>query len=508
MSAIPFLKCRILAYSFLSLTTVLLTRLPLKAQSNASGLNPSWQRIDCPFVVPQGEAVDCGWLTVPENRQVPSSAEIQVFFARVYSYSSRPAPDPVVILGGGPGQGMSDGMSAVWQGMLSLRRDRDLIIIDPRGTGQSHPPLTCEEFKQDYPPEVEGGNAAEYQWLVQQTVACRDRLLQQNIDLQGYTTTQTALDLRDLRQALNIPQWNLIGTSYGTKLALETLRQDPTGIRTIVFNSMMTLGDAWSVDTLSYTLQAFEQLLRDCERQPTCQTAYPNLRQAFRELQKRLNETPLTLSWYDTTTGQLHQESFTFQDIVDTFIFHLSFIDTLENLPYYIHRLHQLINGKRNLRDDEIMSIFSFPDFGINDGVYFSVMCHEVYPLSAFDQTQAFSRQHSQWFRPEGFYIREKRQCQAWNVPPVSPQFTDPITSDIPVLFLSGNYDVLTPPLWTEEIRQNFPNASVIQIPFMGHDVLNSSLCVQSFVADYIKDPRHRLETHCIVQHAPRFVTE
>jgi pimeloyl-ACP methyl ester carboxylesterase len=69
--------------------------------------------------------------------------------------------------------------------------------------------------------------------------SCRDLLVSQGFDLTAYNSIANASDLNDLRQALGHAQWNLYGTSYGTRVALVTMRAYPDGIRSAVLDSVL-----------------------------------------------------------------------------------------------------------------------------------------------------------------------------------------------------------------------------------------------------------------------------
>jgi pimeloyl-ACP methyl ester carboxylesterase len=102
---------------------------------------------DCPFKLPTSYKVECGVLTVAENRSDPQSKTIQIQVAVVKSDNPSPAPDPVVYLAGGPGSSGSGELSVSFGPYSQLLEKRDLVVVDQRGTGASKPSLACPEYR-------------------------------------------------------------------------------------------------------------------------------------------------------------------------------------------------------------------------------------------------------------------------------------------------------------------------------------------------------------------------
>jgi pimeloyl-ACP methyl ester carboxylesterase len=119
---------------------------------------------------------------------------------------------------------------------VGLNRDRDLILMDQRGTaGFSKPGLFCTESLRFVARRVglvyDAASTGRRQ--VAATRACHRRLVEWGIDLGAYNTTESAADFAELRAALGIPEWNVYGVSYGTDLALTYMREHPEGIRSV-----------------------------------------------------------------------------------------------------------------------------------------------------------------------------------------------------------------------------------------------------------------------------------
>ncbi|MCU0491295.1 MAG: alpha/beta hydrolase, partial [Chloroflexaceae bacterium] len=201
---------------------------PQPAASAPRTLAPQFRWNDCPFdpdeyLIEEGE-VRCGTLTVTEDRKQNGGRLIQLAVVVVASIAADPAPDPILFLAGGPGGGA---INDVEDWLYSpLRDERDIILLDQRGTGYSQPNLACPELADEgYDTELDA------------LEACRDRLRQQWVNLQAYNSAATAADVAELREALGYEQINLFGVSYGSRVALTVLRDAPQGIRSVILDS-------------------------------------------------------------------------------------------------------------------------------------------------------------------------------------------------------------------------------------------------------------------------------
>ena len=182
------------------------------------------------------ENAECGFLIVPENRDDPESRTLRLAVAILKSRSAEPQPDPVIYLHGGPG-GSAIADASGWLDH-PLRDDRDFILLDQRVTGFSEPEL-CPELSKDDMTVMARDLSAEEATAerLALSLACRDELLSEGVDLASYNSDASSADLSDLRRVLGYDSWNVYGISYGTKLALTTMRNAPEGIRSVVLDS-------------------------------------------------------------------------------------------------------------------------------------------------------------------------------------------------------------------------------------------------------------------------------
>ncbi|GAA4201860.1 alpha/beta fold hydrolase [Microbispora amethystogenes] len=201
----------------------------------------------CPVTVPAGTT--CGYLLVPERRDVPNSRTIKVGYAVHRAGGETPGQagpqdaDPVVYMSGGPGSA-----SLQLTGLLTqMLPGRDVVVLEQRGGRYSEPRLSCPEIVEGIVDTLRtpGPTADETAAVVRRAGACQSRLESEHIDLRGYRTAEIAADVVDLRAALGYRRWYLFGVSYSTRPMLRAAALDPQGSRGVVLDSLLPPRARW-----------------------------------------------------------------------------------------------------------------------------------------------------------------------------------------------------------------------------------------------------------------------
>ncbi|MFO1049838.1 MAG: alpha/beta fold hydrolase [Geminicoccaceae bacterium] len=245
---------------------------------------PRFEPIDCWSYVPPDAHARCGFLVVPESRHTATGKTIRVAVAIVPAARKGSSREPLLYLAGGPG-GVPILQVAMYTA-LGFNADRDLILVNQRGTFLSEPALVCPSIDEHFL-RVLGlrfDSDAARRSMLGAARTCRRELLARDIDIAAFNTTENASDLADLRRVLGYRQWNVYGVSYGTDLALALLRLDPKGVRSLVLDStvppnLVTFAAFWP-----NAAEGFDAFFRACARQPACRAQHPNLEQRFTRL--------------------------------------------------------------------------------------------------------------------------------------------------------------------------------------------------------------------------------
>ena len=277
---------------------------PLATTPHAPKYTPKFEPGPCAAGVPNDPRVECGVLTVPENRDRPQKAQVQLPVATVRSQAATKAPDPILHLAGGPGQAAFPILNFVLA--TDLGGPRDVIVLSQRGTAASTPNLDCPEltdatwaqFATADPPAVEQRT---FDTVVR---ACRARLRASGVDLNSYNTITNAADVGDLRLALGVREWNIWSLSYGTALAQQVMRDHPNGLRSVVLDSTVPPDKGFGgTDEVRRGMDSIQRLLAGCATSPACNAAHPTLARDLTDVVAALDAQPYQSVVTDPDTG-------------------------------------------------------------------------------------------------------------------------------------------------------------------------------------------------------------
>ncbi len=447
--------------------------------------------------------VECGYLTVPEDYDNPDGAMVEIAVTIIHSPGGATYPDPVIYLEGGPG-GSATQSPEVWLEQFFLE-DRDLILFDQRGTGASIPSLNC--------PELEADDDSDE---VAAAAACYERVTDEGTDVSQYHSVQAAADLAALREALGYDEWNLFGISYGTRLALVTMREQPAGIRSVILDSVYPPQvNAYEEEAVN-GVSAFEILFAGCAADRACHAAYPNFEEDFYALLSDLDDVPVEFTVEDPWT----------EEEVDVYLDGLGLVDqvyqtlydtaTIPWIPYAIDQIMQenyeeawilLLGGEeadKSRRQDEEEDVTD------SEGLFYAIECYEEIAFSDLDAAEAAVEAVDS---PLGPYLIGDVQttfeiCETWLAGTPDPVEDKPVRSDIPTLVLAGEYDPVTPPAWAEAAAKYLPNSFYYEFPGVGHSVSDSGDCAQAMIQEFLNDPESAPDATCLADvGAPAFYT-
>src|SRR5579859_8190473 len=459
----------------------------------------TYQTADCKFKVPQGLQVTCGYLSVPEDRSQPNSAMLKLHVAVFKSSNPHPAPDPIIYLEGGPGGHALETVPLSFQDRFApFLKDHDFIMFDQRGTGYSQPALDCQEIADlSYATLNENINAVKSSQLNNEaSLKCRDRLVKAGVNLQNYTSASNAADVNDLRVALGYKQWNLYGISYGTRLALTTMRDFPTGIRSVILDSTVPVQDDIDAATPASADRAFNTLFSGCAASTACNQAYPNLKTTFYQLVDQLNQKPVSTNVTDPLSGKEYPVLLNGDILISTLFQALYDSSAIPILPRAIVQASQ---GKSYSDLARLTLLNTVETKFISYGMYFSVQCGEDVHFETRDELAAADHafpQEDHVFDGTPLYDL----CQSWGARPAGPIEHQAVQSDIPTMIMAGQYDPITPPQNGQLVGQTLSKSFFFQYPGMGHGVSTDDPCPQSMAQAFFNNPTTKPASDCIQQ--------
>jgi pimeloyl-ACP methyl ester carboxylesterase len=430
---------------------------------------------------------ECAVLRVFEDRANSSSRKINLAIARIPAKNRSAQSDPVFLLAGGPGQAATQAFLPYMGALNHINQERDLVMVDQRGTGSSGV-LTCPVHADPGLLSASDSDpAAERHRL-------RDCALALTGDPQDYTTAASVQDLEAVRQALGYDRINLIGVSYGTRLALEYLRANPSRVRSLVLDGVVPPDWPLGVSASADAQQAMDHIIQRCQDQPGCQQVFPDLARDLHTLIQNLSEQPPLLTIPDPNTGVPVQLRLTRNRAAAT-IQVLSYTqETAALLPLLIHTAAAL---DYSALAAQVLVVNQELQGSVAEGLYYSVVCAEDVPFYPKD---APSLPGNYLADPEADLVSA---CSVWPHAEPRASLPQPVASNAPVLLLSGADDPITPPANAQRVANSLPNSLVLVAPGMGHNVLFRG-CLPDVVAAFLRagSVRH-LDTACVQQIAP-----
>lgn len=411
------------------------------------------------------EPLACGALLVPEDRADATSPRIPVHVTVVPAFVRDKAPDPLVVLAGGPGQGARTYGTLIPTAFQRVRRTRDIVLVDLRGTGDSGA-LRC-------PPEQPfalfriGGDAGAA------AIRCRDAL---RVNPAHYTHAAALADLHEVLVALGVDRVNLWGGSWGTRSALIFAARYPAMVRTVTLDGAvpMDLDFPWSYPVDAQA--ALDQLFADCAADTACAAAFPNARQSITQWLTLFEHTPPVVTVAHPRSGEAATITLTRAGATEA-------IRAALYSPSESSRLLALLDMAARgqvaplIAAAERASNWSVDTMAL--GQTFSILCSEDvrlrHPPTTMPATLFGMAAIDFWIA----------SCRNWPLgPPL--EITADTVSRAPALILSGARDPVTPPARGDAMRRHFPTSTHVIVPGGGHNVSTLG-CVPRLIAAFIE---------------------
>lgn len=422
---------------------------------------------DTCYVEGVSDRLNCGFVTVPENPNKPDGKQIQVHYVVLPAVKNVNHEEALLAIAGGPGQSAIDN-TAGFDAMLSkVRQQRDILLIDQRGTGRSNL-LTCDEGAQS-PLSFDDDNAD----TLAETQKCLAKI---DADVTQYGSLNAIKDFEAVRQHLGYKKLHIYGISYGTRMAQLYMRLYPAHLATVTLDGIVPMQQ--SVLEIGASIdRGFDLLFKDCQETAACHAQFPELKAEFDQVAASLAKAPVMENVYDPVTGEKTMLTMTRGKFYGSIRMALYQANVRALVPHAIHQA-----AKHNFQP--ILGLYSLTidNAGMAMGMHASVVCGEdMHRITPAMREQA---QHS--FMGKTMLEGLEATCEVWKVPAVDDSFSEPISSDIPTLLLSGEIDPATPPSWGELAMEKLTNAKHFVAPYATHGVAYQS-CANNLIADLVR---------------------
>jgi len=423
----------------------------------------------------------CGVLQRPENPDAPEGKQIELFVARITSVSPEPQPDAFTIINGGPGASSVSLYVDIAGAFAGILRERDIVLIDQRGTGRSNA-LDCDELEEASEAYVEDRVRA----------ATRACLASLSADPRYYATSQAVGDLDAMRNALGYAALNVYGVSYGTRVGLHYLRRYPDRVRTLVIDGVVPPDVAMGPNVAENAQAALNEIFERCRNDTQCHRSFPDLRQTFEALRDHLRNQRVALTVANPVTGAPESMELGYDHLALTLRLLSYNPETAALIPLIIaetsHGNYTPVAAQAFKSVDQLSGAISF-------GMHNSVVCSEDLPFVNLSETE--------WQTLEQTYLGAdqlralKTICEVWPAAPVDANLRVPLQSAAPVLVLSGANDPSTPPRYGERVSATLSNALHIIGAGQGHGIISRG-CIPGLVTEFVEAGKwNDLDTSC-----------
>ncbi len=480
-------------------------------------------RPDCFGIEPRGieaDEVRCGTVEVPlryddagfaADRATPDTsrdpdATIDIAVTVFAGSSPDDAEDPLMILGGGPGEVMIRTLLTEPAVRDLFEVGADLIVIDQRGVGSSTPALDCPEISGFGLQDTVGPDTSRALDAVR---ACRARLIDDGVDLDAFNHVANARDVELVREALGHDRLNIRGTSYGTQIALLTAGLHPQSVRSLTLSSPLDPRVNW-VESLGSGLdQALSRLIEVCELDENCAGQIGDLRAALDQTVQRLEAQPQQVT-VQPPGGE--QVTVTYGPAA-----FLNGVLAMFYLPDGVSVLPALIDAARDGRLEPLARIIATIEQaleqGMATGMHLSMMCSgEAASAVAADRPDgidsALIRDH--WY-PVALLGGEPTEelCDIWDVELAYSPGDIALPTRVPTLIVTGAFDHVTPPQYGEDLDEALATSHLIQVADAGHGPLESlGSCGRRIVSDFLAEPIEPPDDRCATDARLRLLTE
>ncbi|WP_165357265.1 alpha/beta fold hydrolase [Sphingosinicella sp. CPCC 101087] len=424
----------------------------------------------------------CGTFLVPENRSGEGDRMLPL---RVVVLPSRTAQarEPVYILAGGPGQAASE--SASGYALARYRDDRDVVLMDVRGTGEGHR-LDCRL----------GGSDEDLQAWLEPLFAegalyarCRAEL-ERIADLTQYTTENAMRDLDELREALGHERIALDGGSYGTRAALVYIRLFPQRVHAAILASLVPVENRAPLFHAAAAQRGFDLVADQCAAEPACRAAFPDVRGDLLAVLERLRKAPATVEVRHPVTDVPERISLGAAAFADALRVMLYSAQTGRRVPLLLSRARA---GDLAPFAETALTHSRGMTRSIRLGLLLAFTCSEdVWRI----RPEEVARETAGSFIGASRVLGQMAACDGWPRGAVGDDYYRPLRADVPALLVSGAIDPVTPPSWGEVARRSLPNSLHLVMP--GAHVPWSE-CVDAIAAAFLRAGRvEGLDTGCV----------
>jgi pimeloyl-ACP methyl ester carboxylesterase len=283
------------------------------------------------------------------------------------------------------------------------------------------------------------------------------------------------------------------------------LRHYPEAVRSAVLDSVLPPDVDLVTAAPGNGDRAFRLLYDGCAADPACNAAYPELHQVLLDTAKRLDETPAELQVTDPLTGKTYPVELAGDDLVAIVFQFLYSTEVIPSLPQLIYDASQ---GNFTVLTQLLGSLIAQSTV-LSRAQQLSVLCHDEIPFDSPQELDAALAQYPELAKSLDESILGRmgfRLCPEWGAGQAGPELDQPVTSDVPTLVMSGQFDPITPPAWGQRAAETLKNGYFFEYPGVGHGASTVEGCPQQMMVAFFQDPTRAPDSACVAaMAAPSF---
>lgn len=422
-----------------------------------------------------------GSLEVPANREKSDSRTMSLAYKVLKAKNKDSSKSPIVYLQGGPG-GPTLIMENFWKNH-PLRNDRDIILMDQRGTGLSD--AVCVESGEDAISILRKNLNKEEEFLALNKLMedCKNSLGQKDIDFSEFSSKEIAADFEDLRKELGYDTWNLFGGSYGSRLGLTIMRDHPNSVKSAILFSVFAPENNLLTDFSKSFEDSLFSALKRCEKDESCNTRYPNLKMRMLTVLRKLENEPLTIVYEEEEFILNARDAILF---IKLMLYHRS---SIAKIPEFIEALENKNSEAIIDKLDDFIPIYRT----INLPMSYSVLVYEELPFTDINEVDTFFKTQSNL--GDEYYPYDLNGLKKWHPFRAPTSENLPVVSSIPTLMVSGNLDPVTPVHYATDALKHLENGFGVIFPDDSHALFNA--CFFQMAEDFYNDPTRKPNSEC-----------
>lgn len=457
-----------------------------------------YREAPCPITVPQdlieSGKFSYGYVKVPELHKNPDGKAIELAVAVFKSISDSATHEPLVLVTGGPGMSDIDGFVPDLLGDLGtlFLNNRDIVVIELRGLKYSKPNLLCPEIEKLQMYLVDKNLTAEetIDLYMDTLQSVYDRFEEEGINLSAYNDYEIANDIVFVMHQFGYDKFSVFGSSFGTLVAQHLLLNHSEHLAFVTMNAVVDINNGLP-GMHSNSIKTLNAIFEKCENDPELNQAYPDLKNRFLALLKRLNEKPVTLQVKYAKDAKIYDVVFNGNKLA-VWVFGQMYWDA--QIPSTLHKIlsgdySQIINGPG--------MIFPLADF--SNGLSLSIIISES--SNYMEEDIPLENEYIDFVKGCGtmiftpYFLNQAKKI--WQVNDLQNKNIS-LVSDVPTLMYSGEMDHVCPPAYAMELAEKLQNSHLYVFPGIAHSPIDFGPCGITMMKEFIDNPAKAPDSTCM----------